>query len=231
MNRAENLSHAKAAAEAVKTYLRLHRKQVADDTELLALLMPDRFAEQSNVRDIQQYVIDKLLAQNAELAAECIRLRRNTELAEKVRAGVRELTLELFSASCFEDVLATAICAAPALSAERVSLAIEGEAAWLPGMDGIRPLPRGLINSLIGWDAIGAVLHGGHESLFAGDLSAVRSVALFRLTIGANGPPAAFAVATAAEGRLEDEFETREIAFFVRALERVLVAWLDRPKS
>ncbi|MGQ0740775.1 MAG: DUF484 family protein [Alphaproteobacteria bacterium] len=231
MKRAQNLAHAKAAAEAVKAYLRLHREQVADDAELLSLLLPERFAGQGNVRDFQYYVIEKLRAENAVLAAECDRLKKRAELVSAVREGVRGLTLELISAANFEEVVAIALGAAPALSAERVSLAIECETTLLPGADGIRLIPRGLIDSLIGTDAIGAVLRGNHDSLFGGTLGGLQSVAIFRLGVGVGGPPAVFTVATAADGRFEDEAETREIAFFVRALERMFAAWLDPPRS
>ena len=58
-----------AAAEAVKTYIRMNRARLAEDGELLALLLPERF-ETGEVRDLQRFVIDRLSAENAALRAE-----------------------------------------------------------------------------------------------------------------------------------------------------------------
>ena len=40
MKHAENLLPAQAAADAVKAYLRIYRDEVANDAELLSLLLP-----------------------------------------------------------------------------------------------------------------------------------------------------------------------------------------------
>ena len=232
MKRAENLLPAQAAADAVKAYLRMHRDRIADDTELLALLLPERFPEAGNVRDYQHFVIERLRDENAKLKAERDGLKKQSESVGATREGVRALVLELVSAQSFEEVVGIATGAAKALGADRVSLAIESaDALSLPGMQGVRLLPHGLVDSLIGQDAIGAVLRGGHESLFAGSLGGLQSVAIFRIGLGPTAPPALFAVGSVMTDRFEDESETREIAHFVRALERAIGAWLDLPKS
>ena len=50
MERAEARDPAQAAAEAVKAYIRMNRVALANDGELLALLLPERFGE-AGVRD------------------------------------------------------------------------------------------------------------------------------------------------------------------------------------
>lgn len=228
----KNILPAQEAAEAVKAYLRMHRGQIADDAELLALLLPERFPEAGNVRDYQHFIIEKLRSENAKLKSERDGLKKLSDSASAIREGVRALVLELVSARSFEDVVAVATSAAKALGADRVSLAIESaDALALPGMEGVRLLPLGLADSLIGRDAIGAILRGGHEPLFAGALGALQSVAIFRIDLGPTAPPALFAVGAIDAERFEDECETREIAHFVRALERAIVAWLDLPKN
>lgn len=232
MKSAENLLPAQAAAEAVKAYLRMHRDRIADDAELLALLMPERFPDSGNVSDYQHFVIEKLQAENAKLKSERDGLKRLSDGAAFMREGVRGLVLELVSARSFEDVVAIATGAAKALGAERVSLAVESsEPLPLPGVQGVRLLPEGLVETLIGQDAIGAVLQGSHESLFAGSLGGLQSVAIFRLNFGPLAPAALYAVGAVEGERFEDENETREIAHFVRALERAALAWLDLSKS
>jgi hypothetical protein len=56
------------AEEAVKAYIRLNYKRLAADGDLLAMLLPDRFAK-GEVRDLQRHVIEKLRAENASLRA------------------------------------------------------------------------------------------------------------------------------------------------------------------
>src|SRR5947209_13927241 len=67
--RARVRSAADAATEAVKTYIGLHRKELARDGELLALLLPERFSNRQ-VGDIQRHVIEKLRDENARLRSE-----------------------------------------------------------------------------------------------------------------------------------------------------------------
>lgn len=54
------------AEEAVRAYIRLNRKRLAADGELLAMLMPERFAE-GHIHDLQRHIIERLRAENAAL--------------------------------------------------------------------------------------------------------------------------------------------------------------------
>jgi uncharacterized protein len=235
MKRAGQLAPAAAAAEAVKTFLRSHGKEIAEDGELLALLLPERFGAATNVRDLQDFVIEKLVVENSGLKAERDGLRRVSDRAALMREGVRKLVLDIIAARSFEETIAVATNAANALGADLVTLGVESsEPLQLPaGIQGLRLLPCGLADSLIGCDAIGAVLKGGggHEPLFAGVLGGLQSVAIFRMQLGPGAPPALYAVGANLPERFDDESETREIAHFVRALERAIAAWLDLPRS
>jgi uncharacterized protein YigA (DUF484 family) len=54
------------AEEAVRNYIRLNRKRLAADGELLAMLLPERFAD-GEAHDLQRHVIERLRAENAAL--------------------------------------------------------------------------------------------------------------------------------------------------------------------
>jgi hypothetical protein len=56
------------AEEAVRAYIRRNAKRLAADGDLLAMLLPDRFAE-GEARDLQRHVIEKLRTENAALRA------------------------------------------------------------------------------------------------------------------------------------------------------------------
>jgi uncharacterized protein YigA (DUF484 family) len=231
MNRAESVAPAKAAAEAVKAYLRIHRGRIAEDPELLALLLPERFGDRPNVSDYQHFVIEKLAAENAALKTECEGLRRITGRAGLMREGVRRLVLALLDARSLEDTIAVATGAAEALIADLVSLGMEDDSPLALDAPTAYRLPRGVVDQLIEHDAAGALLKGNaHAMLFPG-IPPLQSVVIFRLRIGPLSPPALYAVGARDADRFDDEAETREIAYFVRALERTIRLWLDPPKS
>ncbi len=231
MNRAESLAPDEAAAQAVKAYLRLYKGRVVDDAELLAALLPERFGETPNISDYQRFVIDRLVAENAILKSERDGLRRTSDRAALMRAGVRKLILDLIEARSFEETAAIAIGAAATLQADAVSIAIESGAAIQLGRKGICLLPPGFVGALLARDAAGALLNAGEYPLIFADAGAMQSVAIFRLGIGPKAPPALFALGARLPERFSDEGETREIAYFVRALERSIRAWLDLPKN
>jgi hypothetical protein len=231
-NRAEKLSPASEAAEAVKAYLRMHRAQILEDAEFLRALLPDRFAGEAKIDDFQRHVIEKLQAENAILKVERDGLRHASDRAALTREGVRKLVLELIEARSFEKTIAVATDSAAALDVDRVALGVESAATTHIDLPGMCLLPPGLTDQLIESDATGALIKGRvHPALFWPEDDGMESVALFRLDIGSAAPAALFAVGSRDAARFDDESETREIAYFVRALERTIGAWLDLPTS
>jgi uncharacterized protein YigA (DUF484 family) len=231
MDRAAKLAPAEAAAEAVKAFLRIHRSRIADDPELLALLLPARFGDDAKVSDYQRYAIDRLLAENAALRAERDGLRRVSDGASLRRESVRKLVLDLISARSLGETMAIVAEAAPRLGGDAVVLGVEAGAPRQHYAGAFVSLPPGLVDSLIERDAVGALVRGAsHPELFP-DHEELLSTAIFRLRIGPRTPPALYAVASLDPTRFDDEGETREIAYFTRALERTIGAWLDRSRS
>lgn len=226
-----HLAPHEAAAEAVKTYLRLYRGRVVTDGEMLAALLPERFSGAANILDYQRYVIERLVAENAALKAERDGLRSTSKRAALMREGVRRLLLELIDARSFEEAVAIVVGAAPALQADAVSLGVECDARVELGRRGLCLLPSGFVQTVLAREAAGALMAGGaYPSLF-GDAGAMQSVAIFRLRLGAKAPPALLALGAHGADRFSDDGETREIAYFARALERTIRAWLDLPKG
>ncbi|MDE2012850.1 MAG: hypothetical protein KGJ75_07995 [Alphaproteobacteria bacterium] len=226
MDRARALDPAQAAAEAVKAYVRLNRARLAGDGELLAMLLPERFAG-AEVRDLQRFVIERLAAENAVLKAEREGLTRKPVLGE----GVRRLVLELIDARTFEEAIEVAVGSAAAFGAERAALCVEGEGAPPPvSGSSVRLIVPGLTAALLGRDGSGAILSSGGELLLGPGGSACKSLAAFRLRIGAETPAAIYVLGARAEGRFDGEETASDLGFFARALERAIRAWLDLPK-
>jgi uncharacterized protein len=226
--RAEARTPAEAAAEAVKAYIRLNSEKLSHDGELLALLLPQRFRGR-DVGDLQRYVIEKLREENAQLRAERDGLKGARDQAIRLGEGVRTLVLDLLDARSFEEAISVAVGAAPAFGADRAALCVEGEGAAPKNCDGVRLVAPGTAVAVLGRNASGAVLASGGGMLLGSAGRDCRSMAVFRLRVG-RGTPALLDVLGAREpARFEGE-EQSDLAFFARALERSIRAWLDLPR-
>ena len=219
-----------AAAEAVKAYIRMNRARLAEDGELLALLLPERL-ELGEVRDLQRFTIERLKDANADLRRERDALRATRDDAARLSDGVKKAVLELLDARRFEEAIEAATDAATAFGADRAALCVEAVPGAAPvGSDGVRLIAPGTASAILGSDGLGAILGGGGEILFGAQGGAYLSVAVFRLRIGRDTPAALYALGAHEAGRFEGAETTNDLSFFARALERAIRAWLDLPK-
>jgi len=225
---AKSLPTAEAAAEAVKAYIRLNRARLAGDGELLSLLLPER-TDIGDSRDFQRFVIDRLTAENARLKAERDALTGRN--AMRMGEGVRKFVLDLIDARSFSEAIHIVIAAAPAFGADRAAICVEGErGAMKTGTDGVRLIPNGTTEAVLGRDGTGAILSAGGELLLGQGGASYKSVAVFRVKIGREAPAALFVLGAQKEGAFEDEAIATDLRFAARALERAIRAWLDLPK-
>ena len=217
-----------AAAEAVKSYVRMHRAKLAADGELLSLLLPERFAE-SGVFDLTQYALEKLRAENQALRAERDALKAVADHGMRLSDGVRRAVLALIDARSFAAAIAAATASAPAFGADRAVFCIEAAdgIAQATSCDGVRLIAPGTVTAVVGPDGKGAILSGGGELLFG--RTGYRSIAAFRLRIGQQ--PALYVLGSLIENRFEGHASEADLGLFARALERAIRAWLDLPKS
>jgi uncharacterized protein YigA (DUF484 family) len=217
---------AEAIAEVVKTYLRMNRGKLAQDGELLALLLPERFEDRS-VHDFQRFVIDRLSTENAALKAE----REAVKSGPRLGDGLRRYLLDLIDARSFAEAIAVALAAAPAFGADVAAFCIEGESVSKTSTDGVRLIPAGTTEAVLGLEGTGAILSGGGELLLGPSGASCKSLAAFRLRIGRHTPAALFVLGAHIPGRFEDKEIESDLRYFARALERAIRAWLDLPKN
>jgi uncharacterized protein YigA (DUF484 family) len=222
-------SPVEAAAEAVKTYIRLNRERLAADGELLALLLPDRFRG-AGVGDLQRHVIEKLRDDNAGLRAERDGLRGAREHAAQLGAAVQSAVLDLLDARTFEQAIAISVRAGAAFGAERVALCVEGGCSTPKGCAGVRMIAPGTAAALLGESSDVSVLVDGGAMLLGSAARDCRSVGVFRLRVSPKAPAALYVLGTREAGRFEGN-EGAELAYFARALESSFRTWLDLPKS
>ena len=226
MESAAFIDPAEAAAEAVKAFVRLNRPRLAADGELLAMLLPERFRD-GEIRDLQRHVIEQLVRENVALRAERDGLRSRRGIGE----AVRRLLLELLDARSFEEAVGLAVGSPDAFGANLAGICIEGEACRaVPGAQRVRLIAPGMVSRILGRDGSGVILSNGGEVLLGPAGRDCKSMAVFRLRLGADTPPAVFVLGACAPFCFEGEESSEEIGYFARALERAIRAWLNLPK-
>ena len=229
--RATSVEPARAAADAVKAYIRMHRATLASDGELLALLLPER-SELGDVRDLQRFVIERLTAQNSTLKAEREALLSRQSANVRLGEGVRRFVLDLIDARSFAEAISVAVAAAPSFGADRTAICVEGDgAAHSTRTEGVRLIPPGTTEAVLGRDGMGAVLSGGGDLLLGNGGAECRSLAVFRLKIGCEAPEALFVLGSFSHGAFEGEAAAVDLRYAARALERAIRAWLDLPRN
>ncbi|MGA7713629.1 MAG: DUF484 family protein [Rhizomicrobium sp.] len=227
---APSLEPALAAADAVKAYIRLNRAQLASDGELLALLLPERFAT-SEVRDLQRFAIERLAAENQALKLERDALKSTQDKSARLSDGVRRFVLDLIDARNLEDVIAVATSAAPAFDADLAVFCVERDDTIAPvGTKSLRLIAPGTVTAVVGPEGMGAILSGCGELLLGRPGAQCKSLAAFRLRLGPDAPPALYVLGGLAEGKFEGRKVEADLGYFTRALERAIRAWLDLPK-
>lgn len=226
--RAEARSPAEAAAEAVKTYIRLNRETLSRDGELLSLLLPDRFAGRG-MGDLQRYVIERLRDENAALRSERDGLKGAHEQVERIGDAVQATVLDLLDARTFEEAIRIAVNAAVDFGASCAAFCVEGDGSAPKRCDGVRMVAPGTAADVLGAETTSAVLASGGALLLGAGGRDCRSVAVYRLNVGRETPVLLYALGAREPGRFQGE-EHADLAFFARALERSIRAWLDLPR-
>jgi uncharacterized protein YigA (DUF484 family) len=203
---------------------------LASDGELLSLLVPER-AGLGEARDLQRFVIDKLAAENAALKAERDAFLGRQAASVRLGEGVRRFVLDLIDARSFAEAIGLAIAAAPTFGADRAAICVEGESgASQTRTEGVRLIPQGTIEAVLGRDGTGAILSGGGDLLLGSGGGDCRSLAAFRLKIGREAPAALFVLGALAPAAFEGEDVALDLRYAARALERAIRAWLDLPR-
>jgi uncharacterized protein YigA (DUF484 family) len=228
-NHAMSRVHVEEAAEAVKAYIRMNRASLAEDGELLALLLPERF-EAGGVRDLQRFVIDRLSSENQALRMELHGLLGARERVVKLGDGVRRAVLELVETRSFDETVALAAQAAPAFGATCAAICMESaEPAPLANARGMRFIKQGTIGAILGANGARAVLAGGGAVLIGPEARDCRILSVFRMRISPK-LDAAYVLGAANEGSIETDHATAEIGYFAHALERAIRRWLGLPR-
>ncbi|MGH7003375.1 MAG: DUF484 family protein [Alphaproteobacteria bacterium] len=219
--------------DQVAEYLRRHRDFLDRHPELIADLIPARHANGRAVVDLQQYLIEKLRRDLAEMRqthdTAVVAARGNLHSQQRVHTAV----IDLMNAPSFEHfVEAITTDLALKLDVDVVSLCVESTRPNQPRTkSGVRFLPLGAVDALMGPGKEIALRPAvaAERALYGGGATLVKSDALLRLAIGAETPAGIVAVGSREPGHFRAGQGTELLLFLAKTIESTARAWLDLP--
>jgi uncharacterized protein YigA (DUF484 family) len=219
--------------DQVVDYLRRHRDFLERHPELIAELMPARHADGRAVVDMQQYLIERLRRDLAEMRSThdsaVNAARGNLHSQQRVHSAV----VDLMNAPSFEHfVEAITTDLALKLEVDVVSLCVESTRPNQPRTkSGVRFLAMGAVDSLMGTDT-SVVLRPAivaERAIYGGGAALVKSDALLRLSISEEAPVGLLAIGAREPGHFRSGQGTELLVFLARTIESTARAWLDLP--
>ena len=224
------------SSDQVAAYLRRHPDFLARHPDLLDVLTLPTRDRGKDVIDLQQFMVERLRRENAELSELRNDLVATGRSNLAIQSRVHQAILALLRAGSFEEFVETITTdLAVILDLDVVTIgverAIEG-AGWKP-VAGVYFLKAGSIDSLLG-RAANLLLRediAGDPAIFDGAAGLVRSDALIRLAIGDKAPPALLALGSRQAGTFHAGQGTELLSFLSQVLEVSFRAWLHLPRE
>ena len=224
------------SADQVVAYLRRHPDFIARNPELLDVLAAPARDRGKGVLDLQQFMVERLRRENAELSELRNDLVATGRSNLAIQSRVHEAILALLRAGSFEEFVETITTdLAVILDLDVVTIGVEraeNGAAW-KSVAGVYCLTAGSIDNLLGRSS-NLLLRAdiaGDPAIFDGAAGLVRSDALIRLAIGERAPPALLALGSRQPGTFHPGQGTELLSFLSKVLEVSFRAWLHLPRD
>jgi uncharacterized protein len=225
----------RVTAAQVAEYLRQHPEFLVRHPDLLDIQIVPGRRKAEGVVDLQQFMVERLRKDVQRLKADqddiLANSRDNLSTQDRIHKAALAL-LDATSVAHFIEIIASDL--AMLLDVDAVALCLEtidGKAAKLP-VDGLRLLPAGTVDRLLGTDRAALLRDdtAGDPEIFEAGAGLVRSDALIRLKIGQAMPPGLIAFGTRHPGYFDPGQGTELLHFLARIIEHCLRAWLELPR-
>lgn len=232
---ARALRQAAPSADAVADYLRHHPDFLVENPELIALLTPPEARRGERVVDMQKFMLDRLRAEVAKLAARERSLLSAAESSVDGQNRVQQAVLAALTARSFRELIEITNTRLPRmLGVTAIVLAVESEEA-LPGGNGkagVRLIKPGTIDRLLGGDSDILLVDAAPAmaGIFTDGTEDLRAHALARLDFGPGTPAGLLALGSDAAGGFHPDQATGLLSFFCRVMEHCIRQWLAAPK-
>jgi len=230
---AEEASEALAPATII-AWLRQHPDFLANHPELVEFLTPPAAHQGAGVVDMQRFMLQRLQGENARLydaADELITAGRSNMSAQGM---THRAVLALLDATGFEHLVHIATQDCPELlDVDVITLSVEctGPLPTHLAAGGVFAIRPGDVDALVGEGRevnLRPQSRDG-EAIFGPATDLVKSDALARLSLGAEGPHGVLALGCREPGKFSPGQGTELLAFFARAVEAGLRQWLSQP--
>ncbi|MFQ6016855.1 MAG: DUF484 family protein [Kiloniellaceae bacterium] len=223
------------SAAQVTDYLRRHPDFLGEHPELFDVLRPPARDRGDGVVDLQQFMVERLRNELAEMAAkrdELVVTGRNNLSAQ---ARVHKAILALLGARSFEnfiEIVTTDL--AVILDLDVVTIGVEqtgGDLAPAP-TSGVCRLEAGMVDRLLGQSQdIALRPHvSGDPAIFGAGAGLVCSDVLIRLSISRASPAALLALGSRQPNQFHPGQGTELLSFLARVVESCIRGWLNLPE-
>ena len=226
---------APVSAQRVSEYLREHPEFLCEHPDLLDVLTPPGRDNGEGVTDLQQFMVQRLRQDLAELtsARDALVLMGRSNLSAQAR--VHKAILALLKAKSFEHFIETlttdlAVILGLDLVVVGVEQATNGSAS--PAAAGVVPLGVKMVDHLIG-PGQNLVLRDnaiGDPAIFGPGAGLVRSEALIRLSFGSTAPAALLAFGSRDADHFQPGQGTELLSFLASVIEASIRGWLNLPE-
>lgn len=225
--------------DQVAAWLRENPDFLRDRPDLLAVLLPPqrRFESEDGggeIVDLQDAMLDRMRTELKRREDQCNELidagRENLQTQSRVHAAV----LALLGARSLDHLVELlTIDLAGLLHVDAVALCLEGSRVAPATNQGVRVVPRGTIEGVLGITQPVTLRADvpGDRRLFGEGAGLVRSDALLRLTVRSGAPVALLALGSRDPQRFHAGQRTEMLTFLSRIMEHCIRAWLDLPQS
>jgi len=230
----------KLSADEVRAFNHAHPELVAEDMELLGIIIPDAYAEGGTTFDMQRFAIDRLKSQHDEIIRQRDRAMNALRVNAAVNARMQSAVLAILEARNFEDMVRViANRLVNHIEVDRVMLCVEetheGMIDNLTDAEklGVRIVPECAVDAMLG-EGGNALLETdtrGPAMLFGPSGRDVRSYALVRLAFSPIAPPALLALGSHSPDTFDTSQGTDILEFLARVIERQVRAWLGLPEA
>lgn len=206
---------------------------------MVALTPPERdFGEAveggGEIVDLQQVMLTRLQDEVGRRERACNELIDAGRSNLQSQSRIHDAALALLGARSLDHLIERIGTDLPViLDVDASSLCLESGDVPRTTADGIRVLPSGAIDELLGGDR--AVLLranvSGDTRLYGESAGLVRSDALLRVRVREGMPHALLALGSRDPGRFTARQATELLGFLARVMEYVIRAWLDLPRQ
>ena len=228
------LTDPRLSTAEVRGFLKSNPDFLAENAELLQILLPPTNQQGDNVLDMQQFMVERLQREVGRLKAlqgELISAGRSNLSSQ---SQIHTVVLALLEAQTFEQVIEVVTTdLATLLDVDVVSLAIESVGDDVhPGLkQGVRVVERGAVSALLG-DSREVLLRGdieGEVSIYGSGAPLVHSDVIVRVDLGPRAPACLLAMGSREKKRFHAGQGTELLCFLGRVVARSIKTWLSLP--